>query len=187
MRNYAQARFYYRKASHLNPEDSKLYYKVACTYMNEGQWGQAVRHLETAMNIHPSQPEYNLAMGECKMELNDIRQAIHFFTNVVRMRPRNISSWEALIRCLYSAEYFEEALEQVLAAQKITEGKVIFVYYLSAIYFAMKKSKEALLHLEKALSKAPKLLKKFIELNPAILQNQQVVDLIAKYKRNKSF
>ena len=177
MRNYAQARFYYRK----------LYYKVACTYMNEGQWGHAVRHLETAMNIHPSQPEYNLAMGECKMQMNDIRQAIHFFTNVVRMRPRNISSWEALIRCLYSSEYFEEALEQVLAAQKITEGKVIFVYYLSAIYFAMKKSKEALLHLEKALSKAPKLLKKFIELNPAILQNQQVVDLIAKYKRNKSF
>ena len=187
MRNYAQARFYYRKASHLNPEDSKLYYKIACTYMNEGQWGQAVRHLETAMNIHPSQPEYNLAMGECKMQLNDTRQAIHFFTNVVRMRPRNISSWEALIRCLYSADYFEEALEQVVAAQKITEGKIIFVYYLSAIYFAMGKSKEALLQLEKALSKAPKLLKKFIELNPAILQNQQVVDLIAKYKRNKSF
>ena len=84
-------------------------------------------------------------------------------------------------------EYYEEALEQVLAAMKITEGKIIFVYYLSAVYFAMGKSKEALIQLEKALSKAPKLLKKFIELNPAILQNQQVVDLVAKYKRNKSF
>ena len=103
------------------------------------------------------------------------------------MRPRNISSWEALIRCLFSAEYYEEALEQVLAAMKITEGKIIFVYYLSAVYFAMGKSKEELIQLEKALSKAPKLLKKFIELNPAILQNQQVVDLVAKYKRNKSF
>ena len=187
LRNHAQARFYYRKASHLNPEDSKLYYKIACTYMNEGQWGQAVRHLETAMNIHPAQPEYSLAMGECKMQLGDTRQAIHFFSNVVRMRPRNISSWEALIRCLFSSEYFEEALEQVQSAMKITEGKTIFVYYLSAVYFAMGKSKEALLQLEKALSKAPKLLKKFIELNPAILQNQQVVDLVAKYKRSKSF
>src|SRR5690349_1735068 len=122
LHNHAQARFYYRKASHLNPEDSKLYYKIACTYMNEGQWSQAIQHLETAMNIHPAQPEYNLAMGECKMQLDDTRQAIHFFSNVVRMRPRNISSWEALIRCLFSAEYYEEALEQVLAAMKITEG-----------------------------------------------------------------
>src|SRR6202522_1185624 len=61
--NYAQARFYYRKASHLNPDDSKLYYKLACTYINEEQWGQAMKQLETAMRIHPLQPEYNLAMG----------------------------------------------------------------------------------------------------------------------------
>jgi hypothetical protein len=34
--------------------------------------------------------------------------------------------------------------------------------------------------------KSPKLLKKFIELNPSVLQNQQVVDVVAKFKRNKS-
>ncbi len=49
----------------------------------------------------------------------------------------------------------------------------------------MGKSKEGLLQLEKALSKSPKHLKKFVELSPSILQNQQVVDIIAKYKRNK--
>jgi len=184
LRNYAQARFYYRKASHLNPEDSKLYYKIAGTYMNEGQWGQAVKNLETALNLSPTQAEYNLAMGECKMQLDDTRQAIHYFSNVVRLRPKNVSSWEALIRCLFSAGYFEEALEQVQAAIKITDGKALFLYYLSAVYFALGKSKEALLQLENALTKAPKLLKKFVELNPSILQNQQVVDVIARFKRN---
>ena len=187
LHNHAQARFYFRKASHLNPDDSKLYYRIAGTYMNEKQWNQAAKHLETAMNIHPNQPEYNLAMGECRMQLGDYRHAIHFFSNVVRMRPKNISSWEALIRCLYTANYFEEALEQVNAAIRITEGKPVFSYYLGAIYFAMGKPKEGLLHLEKALAKVPKLLKKFIDLNPAILQHQQVVDVIARYKRNKSF
>src|SRR5438045_4944093 len=38
LHNYAQARFYYRKASHMNAEDSKIFYKIACTYYNEGQW-----------------------------------------------------------------------------------------------------------------------------------------------------
>ncbi|HMH33600.1 MAG TPA: tetratricopeptide repeat protein [Puia sp.] len=187
LNNYAQARFYYRKASHLNLDDSKLYYKIACTYLNEGQWSNAVKQLEAAMRIHAKLPEYNLAMGECKMQLGEYREAIQYFSNVVRVRPRNISSWEALIRCLYHAEFFEEALEQVQAAIRVTNHKPVFIFYLSAVYFALGKSKEGLLQLEKAMTKAPKLLKKLIELNPVILQYQPVVDIIARHKRNKSF
>jgi tetratricopeptide (TPR) repeat protein len=185
--NYAQARFYYRKASHLNQDDSKLYYKIACTYLNEGQWSHAVKQLEAAMRIHAKVPEYNLAMGECKMQLGEYREAIQYFSNVVRVRPRNISSWEALIRCLYNAKFFDEALEQVQAAIRVTNHKPIFIFYLSAIYFALGKSKEGLLQLEKAMTRAPKLLKKLIELNPVILQYQPVVDIIARHKKNKSF
>ena len=187
LNNYAQARFYYRKASHLNQDDSKLYYKIACTYLNEGQWSHAVKQLETALRIHARQPEYNLAMGECKMQLGEYKEAIQHFSSVVRMRPRNISSWEALIRCLYSAGVYKEALEQAQAAIRVTGGKPLFIFYLSAIYFAMGKSKEGLLQLEKAMAKAPKMLKKLVELNPVILQFQPVVDIVARYKKNKSF
>ena len=55
MKNYAQARFHYRKASHLNPDDSKLFYKIACTYYNEEQWGSAVKQLESrSENTQPA-------------------------------------------------------------------------------------------------------------------------------------
>jgi tetratricopeptide (TPR) repeat protein len=186
LRNYAQARFYYRKASHLNQEDSKLYYKIACTYINEGQWNTAVKQLHTALQIHRLQPEYNLAMGECKMQLGEFKEAIQYFSTVVAQRPKNISSWEALIRCLYSGEYFEEALEQVDAAKKHTDNKPIFTFYLSAILFAMGKMKEGIVQLEKAMNVAPRLLKKLVDLNPSILQHQQVVDVVARFKKNKS-
>jgi tetratricopeptide (TPR) repeat protein len=186
LRNHAQARFYYRKASHLNQGDSKLYYKIACTYIHEDQWGMAIKQLEIAMQIHRLQPEYNLAMGECKMQLGEFKEAIQYFSNVVRQRPRNISSWEALIRCLYQGEFFEEALEQVKAAIKITDGKPIFIYYLSAIYFALGKTKEGIVQLETALTASPKLLKKLIQLNPALLRHQLIVDVIARNKRSKA-
>jgi len=183
LKNHAQARFYYRKASHLNQGDSKLYYKIACTYIHEEQWSMAVKQLETAMQIHRLQPEYNLAMGECKMQMGDYKEAIQYFSNVVRQRPRNISSWEALIRCLYQGEFFEEALEQVKAAIKITEAKPIFLYYLSAIYLALGKTKEGLIQLEAAITASPKQLKKLIQLNPTLLRHQLVVDVIARCKR----
>ena len=185
MKNFAQARFHYRKASHLNPDDSKLLYKIACTYYNEGQWGSAVKQLESALKIHRLQPEYNLLMGECKLHLNEIKEAVQYLSTAVRVRPRNISGWEALIRCLYTAEFYTEARQQALAALTHTNNKPVFLFYLSAVLFAMNKSKEALLYLEKAMSLSPKLLKKFVQLNPSILQNPLVIDIIAQYKRNK--
>jgi tetratricopeptide (TPR) repeat protein len=185
LKNYAQARFHYRKASHLNPEDSKLYYKIACTYYNEGQYGSAIKQLESALRIHRLQAEYNLLMGECKLQMNEIKEAVQFLSTAVRVRPKNISGWEALIRCLYTAEFYTEAKQQAQAALGHTNNKAVFLYYLSAILFAMNKSKEALLYLEKALSTTPKHLRKFIQLNPSILQNPHVVDLIAQYKKTR--
>jgi tetratricopeptide (TPR) repeat protein len=186
LKNYAQARFYYRKATHLNQEDSKLFYKIACTYFNEQQWESCIKQLENAMRISKTQPEYNLLMGECKMELGLMKDAIQFFSNAVRIRPRNLSGWEALIRCLYKGAFFDEALEQTEAALRITNEKPLFLFYKAAVLLAAAKTKEALLQLENAMTKSPKLLKKFIELNPSVLQNQQVVDVVAKFKRNKS-
>jgi tetratricopeptide (TPR) repeat protein len=185
MGNFAQARFHYRKASHMNPDDSKLYYKIALTYINEEQWESAVKQLENAMRIHRNVPEYNLALGECKMNLELYKEAIHYFSLAVKQRPRNITGWEALIRCLYKRSYHEEAAGQCLAALKATEEKPVFLFYYSACLLSLRKTKEALLQLEKGMEKAPKLLKKLVELNPSVLQNNQVVDLIARYKKNR--
>ena len=186
LKNYAQARFYYRKASHLNQEDGKLFYKIACTYFNEGQWASCVRQLDFALKLSKNQPEYNLLMGECKMELGLVKDAVQCFSNVVRQRPRNVGGWEALIRCLYKGDFMEEAFEQVDAALNMTNQKPLFLFYKVAILMSMGKSKEAVLQLEKAMSIAPKLLKKFIELYPSGLQNQQIVDVVAQYKRKRS-
>ena len=186
LHNYAQARFYYRKASHLNQGESKLFYKIACTYFNEKQWSSCIKQLETALKIHRNQPEYNLLMGECKMEAGFHKDAVQYFTDVVSIRPRNSLGWEALIRCLFKSEFFDEALEQAEAAFRMTKGKALFLFYKSAILFALGKSKEAALLLEKGLEIEPKTLKKFMELNPSILQNQQVVDVLARFKRKKS-
>lgn len=184
MGKYAQARFNYRKASHMNPDDSKLYYKIALTYINENQWNSALKPLEQAMRIHRYLPEYNLALGECYMNLGKYREAIQHFSIVVRSKPKNVSGWESLVRCLYKAGYTEEAARQCKAALLATNHKPIFYYLYSAILFAAAKQKEALLQLEEGLANAPKLVKKFIELNPSILQNTNVVDMLARYKKN---
>lgn len=185
LKNYAQARFYYRKASHLNQSDSLLFYKMAITYYRENKFQQSARQLETAIKIKRNKPEYNLLMGECKMQLGFTKEAIQYFMNAVRMRPKSVSTWEALIRCLYIAEYYEQALEQIDNAENLLLEKPLFRYYKAAIYFALGKTKQALIELEEGLSKSPVLFKKLFELNPSILQYQQVSDLLVRYKRKR--
>jgi tetratricopeptide (TPR) repeat protein len=150
-------------------------------------WTQAVKILKQALRLNSLQPEFNLAIGECFVQLGKTRDAIHHFTVVVQQRPKGIAGWEALIRGLYAAGFYEEAEQQVALAQKNDSQKPIFQFYMSAILFASEGLKKALLQLESAMGKSPKLLKRFIELNPVILQNQAVVDLIARFKRNRSF
>jgi len=183
MGNFAQARFNYKKATHLNHEDSQLHYKIACTYMNESNWSSAVKNLEIAMRL---QPEYNLAMGQCFMEMGKLEDAITYFGNVVRVRPKNLNGWTELLKCLYKAALLEEALEYANFAYEQTDGKTIFIFYKSAILLAMGKSKEAILQLENGMQQNPKLVKKLIEINPSILQHQQVVDVIARFKKKRS-
>ncbi|MBD0331061.1 MAG: tetratricopeptide repeat protein [Chitinophagaceae bacterium] len=185
LHNYAQARFHYRKASHLNPDESKLFYKIACTYYNEGQWNSAIKHLEAALKINRLQSEYCLLMGECKLQLNQLKEAVQYFSSAVRLRPKNLSGWEALIRCLFKGGYYAEAKQQALNALTNTSNKPLFFYYLSAVLFAYGKSKEALFYLEKGLQMSPKTIKKLFELNPSILQVPAVVELITQYKRKR--
>ena len=186
LHNYALARFNYRKATHLNQDDSQLVFKIACTYMNEGVWDSAIKNLHVAMRIHRLHPEYNLAMGQCYMEQGKIEEAVQYFGNVVRTKPKSSNGWLELLKCLYHAKCFDEGIEYVEHAIELTSSKPIFIFYKSAFLLAVGKSKEAIIQLESAMNKNPKLIKKFIELNPSILQNQLVVDVIARFKRSKS-
>jgi len=185
MGNFADARFHYRKASHLNPEDSRIYYKIAVTYCKEERWESAVKQLETAMRIHKSQPEFNLLMGECKMNQGKLKDAIQYFLNVIKIRPKNVSGYDALIRCLVKAAEFDDALLHSQKAEEHAIGSALFVYYQSGILFLQGKSKEALVQLERALRENPRLFNKLSDLVPGLLQRPQVVELLSRYMRKK--
>jgi tetratricopeptide (TPR) repeat protein len=185
LNKYAQSRLYYRKATHLNPDNSQLFFKIACTYMNEFAWESAIKNLQTAMLIYKMQPEYNLALGQCYMEIGNIDSAIQYFGNVVKHRPKNNNGWLELLKCLYKAEYFEQGAEYVDHAIFHTNEKPIFFIYKCAFLLSLGKSKEAMLQLEKGLSKNSKLIKKLIELNPSALQNQQIIDVVVRFKNGK--
>ncbi|HMP88226.1 MAG TPA: tetratricopeptide repeat protein, partial [Lacibacter sp.] len=182
----AQARFHYRKASHLNPEDSKLYYKIACTYLNEGQFESAIKQLNQALKMNRLQPDYNLVMGMALVELKQYEKAVEHFSLVIKARPRSVKGWQAMLDCMLVSGHLDHGLEYADAAYAATGQKPVFLFYRTAVLFATGQTKQALTALEQAMMQAPRLIKKLAELHPKILQHPQVVDLVARYKRSRS-
>ncbi len=183
--NYAQARFNYRKASHINQHDSRLHYKIALTYMQEDKYVPAIQQLEISLRIHNGEAEYHIALGECLLQQNRQKEAFQHLGHAVRIKPKKISGWESLIKALYYADQFQEALKQCQAALIATSNKAIFHYYHGACSFAAGKQKEGLISLEIGLKTQPQMVKKFFELNPQLFKYPLVVDLVARYKKLK--
>ncbi len=150
--------------------------------MNENQWESAIKNLENAMRIQRSRPDYSFALAQCYVQLGKTKDAIIYFSNFIKARPKNIKGWKELVKCLYDAAFYEEALQQVQNALKNTTNKPLLIFYKVAILFALENSKEALLLLESVMKKSSKMIKQLIELEPSLLQNNNVIVLIAKYK-----
>jgi tetratricopeptide (TPR) repeat protein len=181
----AIARLQYRKASHLRKDDSRLIYKIACTYFSEGQWSAAYKQIEVALRIIRGEFDYQLLAGQCCEQLERIQEAVEHYVMAVQLKPKKIAGWNALIRCLFEAEAWEDALKQIDLALHATKGKILFLYYRAAVLFGAARNQEALKQLEEALMKDPKQVKKFVSLIPSVMQQVQVVDLLARYKRKK--
>ncbi len=182
-KDFSKARYYYRQASQLSPEDDAIFYKIGETYAREQQWEKAVKAYSVALHLNKENASYCMAIGNCLMEMDVKNEALICYVNAVRLKPGNKTTWVALIRGLYLSGFYEEALTQLELAKESCGDKPDFRYLQAAVLFAMGKSKEALIHLEKALSEGLSKLKLFTELNPENLKRAAVNELITRYKR----
>jgi len=182
-KNFQRARFFYRKASQLSPQDDSIFYKIGETYAREKQWEKAVKAYSVALHLDKENASYCMAIGNCLMEMDAENEALVCYLNAVKLKPANKTTWLALIKGLYIAGYYDEALTQLEIARENCGDKADFRYFQAAALFELGKSKEALVQLERALKLAPTKVKMFTALNPEYLRRSSVSELIARYKK----
>jgi tetratricopeptide (TPR) repeat protein len=182
-KNYSLARHFYRQASKLSPEDDVIFYKIGETYAREHDWEKAVKSYSVALNINKENATYCLAIGNCLMEMNSKNEALLCYLNAVKLKPTVKTTWLALIRGLFFAGHYDEAITQLDVARGHCGDKADFNYLQAAVLFEMGKTKEALIQLENGLQHSIAKVKIFTQLNPDYIKRSSVADLIAKYKK----
>jgi tetratricopeptide (TPR) repeat protein len=184
-KEYSTARQYYRKASQLNPKDDQIFFKIGETYTKELQWEKAVKAYSVALHINKNNASYCLALGNCLMEIGAEKEALVCYLNAVQLRPDIKSTWQALVRALYTASYYDEALSQLTIAEHHYSYKVEFVYYKAAILLAKGKTKEAVLFLEEALNENPKKVSSLKFIDKDIVHHPVFAEVLVRYKKKK--
>jgi tetratricopeptide (TPR) repeat protein len=182
-KNYQRARYFYRQASQLSPQDDGIFYKIGETYAREQKWEKAVKAYSVALHLDKDNASYCMAIGNCLMELDVKSEALVCYLNAVRLKPGNKTTWVALIRGLYMAGYYDEALTQIEVAREHCGDKPDFRYFQAALLIELGKSKEGMIQLETALKASPSKIKMFTQLNPEYLRRSAVSDLVTKYKK----
>jgi len=186
LNNFAQARFYFKKASHLDPELGSFHYYIAITYMNEYNWQMAVKSLTLATKLDGMKADYEIALGRCFFHLDDIAEAINHFANVVKLKPKVQSGWIELLKTLFYAELHEQGSEYSSIAYIETNAKPIFIFFKAMFLIESSKIKEGLEVLETGLMKNPQLVKKIIDIDPRLFHLPKVAELISRYKKKRS-
>lgn len=184
-KQFAKARVYYRQASQLNPKDDQIFFKIGETYAKEAQWEKAIKAYSVALHINKNNATYCLALGNCLMELNSDKEALVCYLNAVQLRPDIKSTWQALVRALYTTGYYDEALSQLIIAEEHCGPKAEFLYYRSVILLAKGKTKEALLILDQALLNNSRKINALQYIDKEIVQHPLVAEKLVRYKKKK--
>lgn len=182
-KNFQRARFFYRKASQLSPQDDSIFFKIGETYAREQQWEKAVKSYSVALHLDKDNAAYCMAIGNCLMEMDAENEALVCYLNAVKLKPNSKTTWMALIKGLYVAGFYEEALTQIAIARENCGDKADFRYFQAAALLELGKSKEAMLQFEMALKIAPAKVKMFTSLNPEYIRRNSIAELIGKYKK----
>jgi tetratricopeptide (TPR) repeat protein len=184
-KQYAKARHYYRKASQLNPQDDQIFFKIGETYTKESQWEKAVKAYSVALHINKNNASYCMALGNCLMEMNAEKEALVCYLNAVQLRPDIKSTWQSLVKALYTSGYVDEALSQITIAEEHCGQKVEFQYYKAVILLAKGKAKEAVLQLEQALHENPKKQNALVFMDREIVQHPLFAEVLVRFKKKK--
>ncbi|MBK7689815.1 MAG: tetratricopeptide repeat protein [Bacteroidetes bacterium] len=184
-KQYAKARDYYRKASQLNPQDDQIFFKIGETYTKESKWEKAIKAYSVALHINKNNASYCLALGNCLMEMNAEKEALVCYLNAVQLRPDIKSTWQALVKALYSSNYLDEALSQLIIAEEHCGEKIEFVYYRAAILLAQGKTKEAVIQLENALASNDKKITALKFIDREIVHHPVFAEVLVRNKKKK--
>jgi tetratricopeptide (TPR) repeat protein len=147
-----EARNYYTKAAQMNPNLAESWFGIGITFQKETKYKEALQHFKRAVLLEPENAEFLLILAECEYQLGFIKEAEEVYAKLVDMDPGMMEAYLDWSFIKYSEGLYEQAEKIVRDGLKYDPECHQHHYRLVVYLYALGRSQEALLHLEKGLS-----------------------------------
>jgi tetratricopeptide (TPR) repeat protein len=183
LKNYTKAIQYYQRVIDLEPGYADAWFGMGVVYYFLEDYLQSVHFVTKAIEIHDEEGEYWFSLGNVLMKLDDHDHAIQAYTRATELDPTDIESWLNLSEIYYKEGKNEEAGIVLDDSYNYNFDNGLINYRLAAIHFLLHQTSDALQFFEKGLSLDFGSHHEVYEFYPEAETDEQVQELINKYKK----
>jgi tetratricopeptide (TPR) repeat protein len=115
----SQARQQFEAELALNPWDAAAQYEIARILLTQQKAGDAIPHLERAVQLNPEFPEALITLGEARIRANANTQAIELLQRAVRLAPHSESAHYNLMVAYRNIGRNQDALREKSELDKL--------------------------------------------------------------------
>ncbi len=125
---------------------------LGLTYADAGRLDEAMKELQTAIQIEPADPFPRHELAALQMDEGDYRSAIGHLKEVTRLEPENFEAWLDLGICYAQKGFYAEAERAYESAKKLRSDDLLLIYNLGAVYALWSRPSDALEQLRRAVA-----------------------------------
>jgi len=129
--------------------------KMGAALIRKGDPRAAVVPLEEAVRRDPEQAESRFALADALTRSGDLSRAVPQWMEAARLQPRRVAAWSNLGTALGRQGKMAEAIAAFTEAVRLSPDDPLLLSNLGVAERAVKKDREALLHLRKASEAVP--------------------------------
>lgn len=174
---YTKATIYYIKALQIDNSDHNILFQLAQIEYRGGQYQKAYYYIKEAIQIAPQKAEYYYLCGQCFLKLNNIEDALKYFSQATAHKTQQPKYWESFLIHLLKTESYQKAQETAQTALFYTQRNY-FQYFLVMASWQLnqkKKAVEMMNHIVPISNKESRSLKKLLPLLPIHQELKQLI------------
>lgn len=178
LEKYREATENYKIALRLNPESHDAYHSLGQVEIESENYGEAIEYIVKAISITEERADYYISLGTAYQLIGDHSGSEICFKKAVEINPGLQTAWNLLIDFYYFSDKPRKAIEIAFNAIKELGKTYQNFCKISAAYFDLKETTEAMYYLKEALDLSSDSSSFFIEYYPEALDNRLIMNLI---------
>jgi tetratricopeptide (TPR) repeat protein len=110
----------------------------------EGSPQDAIRYLETALEIDPQNLKYLYTIGDFYYEQNYLDQGIKIFENIIKIQPDDCNGYYNLANCLQKQKKYDQAILNFQKVLELDDKNINAIYNLGNVLIDIKRYEYAM-------------------------------------------